>query len=213
MNQPLMPMATAAWLIDNTTLSFKQIAEFCGMHELEVQNLADEYPAKIVGLDPVQNGQLTAEDIKLCEENPSRRLTLRAGAVPEQRRTKGPRYTPVSKRQDKPDAIAWLLRHHPELSDGQIGRLVGTTKPTIQQIRDRSHWNIQNIKPQDPVGLGLCSQKELDEAVQRAAKRKGVTPEDAAAEEAEDTSAPMPQFSPSTRLSDVELNLGDDSKD
>jgi len=191
MTQPLMPMATATWLIDNTTLSFKQIAKFCGLHELEIQALADEYPARVVGIDPVQNGQLAAENIKECEDNPKAELALLAGAVPEQRRTKGPRYTPVSKRQDKPDAIAWLLRHHPELSDGQVCRLVGTTKATITQIRDRAHWNIQNIKPQDPVGLGLSTQSELDEAVARAAKRRGVVVEEAEPAEVPEFTGPV----------------------
>lgn len=198
MTQPLMPMATAVWLIDNTTLNFKQIAKFCGLHELEIQALADEYPARIVGIDPVQNGQLSAENIKECEADPKGELKLLAGAVPEQRRTKGPRYTPVSKRQDKPDAIAWLLRHHPELSDGQICRLVGTTKATITQIRDRAHWNIQNIKPQDPVGLGLSTQSELDEAVARAAKRRG-EPVEPAPEPSE-----VPEFTGPTTVAEAE---------
>lgn len=172
MNQPLMPMATAVWLVDNTSLSFKQIARFCGLHELEVQGVADGTVAQtIVGLDPTANGQLTWDEIKRCQEDASADLQLKGGAKPAQTRTKGPRYTPVSKRQDKPDAIAWLLRHHPELSDTQISRLVGTTKPTIGAIRDRSHWNMQNIRAQDPVALGLCKQTELDEAVKKAAAR------------------------------------------
>ncbi|MFZ5609355.1 MAG: DUF1013 domain-containing protein [Pseudomonadota bacterium] len=203
MTQPLMPLATAAWLIDNTTLSFRQIARFCGLHELEIQALADEYPSKIVGLDPVQNGQLSWEEIERCQADPAADLSLLAGAVPEQKRTKGPRYTPVSKRQDKPDAIAWLLRHHPELSDAQIGRLVGTTKTTIQQIRDRSHWNMANIKPQDPVALGLCGQKDLDQAVLRAAKRQGAT-----LEEATTSGGDIPEFAPPVR---VEADAGEDA--
>ncbi|MCJ9427903.1 DUF1013 domain-containing protein [Kordiimonas marina] len=173
MTQPLMPMATAVWLVDNTSLTFKQIAEFCDLHELEVQGIADgTVGMHIVGQDPTANGQLTEEDIERCQADPKGRLVLLEDDVKALPRTKGPRYTPVSKRQDKPDAIAWLVRNHPELSDLQISRLVGTTKPTIQAIRQRSHWNISNIKPQDPVGLGLCKQLELDEAVRIAAARK-----------------------------------------
>ena len=172
MRQPLMPMATAVWLVDNTALTFRQIAEFCGLHDLEVQGIADGTVGQnIVGQDPTTNGQLTWDEINRCQDDPKANLKILEAAVPPQTRTKGPRYTPVSKRQDKPDAIAWLLRHHPELSDAQTARLVGTTKPTIQAIRERSHWNIANIKPQDPVGLGLCTQLELDEAVQKAANR------------------------------------------
>ncbi len=172
MNQPLMPMATAVWLVDNTALTFRQIAKFCGLHELEVQGVADGTVGQnIVGLDPTLNGQLTWDEIHRCEADPKAELQLSAGAKPTRTRTKGPRYTPLSKRQDKPDAIAWLLRHHPELSDAQISRLVGTTKPTIQAIRDKTHRNMQNIQPRDPVQLGLCRQLELDEAVQKAAER------------------------------------------
>ena len=172
MSKPLMPKATAVWLVDNTALTFRQIAEFCALHDLEVQGIADGTVGQnIVGQDPTTNGQLTWDEINRCQDDPKADLKILEAAVPPQTRTKGPRYTPVSKRQDKPDAIAWLLRHHPELSDAQTARLVGTTKPTIQAIRERSHWNIANIKPQDPVGLGLCTQLELDEAVQKAAKR------------------------------------------
>lgn len=166
MNKPLMPLATAVWLVEHTGLTFRQIAEFCGIHELEVQGIADETVGQnVVGIDPTVNGQLTHEEITRCESDPKLSLTLTLDEVPAKTRTKGPRYTPVSRRQDKPAAIAWLLRNHPEISDGQIQRLIGTTKPTINAIRDRSHWNIQNIQPQDPVGLGLCNQAELDEAV------------------------------------------------
>ena len=173
MTQPLMPMATAVWLVDNTALTFTQIAEFCQLHELEVQGIADgTVGAHIVGQDPTTSGQLTQAELDRCQGDPKARLKLVEDDVKAMPRTKGPRYTPVSKRQDKPDAIAWLVRHHPELTDLQISRLVGTTKPTIQSIRERSHWNIQNIKPQDPVGLGLCRQVELDEAVQLAAERR-----------------------------------------
>lgn len=173
MTQPLMPMATAVWLVDNTALTFDQIADFCELHVLEVQGIADgTVGMHIVGQDPTSSAQLTHAEIDRCVADPSARLKLSVDDVKAVPRTKGPRYTPVSKRQDKPDAIAWLVRSHPELSDLQISRLVGTTKPTIQAIRERSHWNIQNIKPQDPVGLGLCRQTELDEAVQLAAERK-----------------------------------------
>ncbi|WCL53914.1 DUF1013 domain-containing protein [Gimibacter soli] len=176
MTQPLMPMATAVWLVDNTALTFRQIAEFCGLHELEIQGIADgTVGTHIVGQDPTANGQLTQAEIDRCAADEGARLKLREDDVKALPRTKGPRYTPVSKRQDKPDAIAWLVRHHPELSDLAISRLVGTTKPTIQAIREKSHWNAQNIKPQDPVGLGLCKQSELDAAVRLAAERRKKT--------------------------------------
>ncbi len=186
MTQPLMPMATAVWLVDNTTLTFKQIAELCQMHELEIQGIADETVGlHIVGQDPTTSGQLTWDEIKRCQDDPSASLQVVEDDVKAMPRTKGPRYTPLSKRQDKPDAIAWLVRHHPEVSDLQISRLVGTTKPTIQGIRNRTHWNIANIHPHDPVSLGLCKQIELDEAVQLAAVRK----EKAAEKEAAKASA------------------------
>lgn len=172
MAQPLMPMATAVWLVENTTLTFRQIAKFCGLHELEVQAIADETIAQnIVGIDPTLSGQLSWDEIKACQDDELRLLELTVDEVPAQVRTKGPRYTPVSKRQDKPDAIAWLVRHHPELTDAQISKLIGTTKPTIQAIRTRSHWNIAKIVPNDPVGLGLCSQIELDTIVKKAAAK------------------------------------------
>jgi hypothetical protein len=173
MTQPLMPMATAVWLVDNTALTFNQIADLCQLHELEVQGIADgTVGMNIVGQDPTVSGQLTWDEINRCQDDPKASLQIVEDDVKAMPRTKGPRYTPLSKRQDKPDAIAWLVRHHPELSDLQISRLVGTTKPTIQAIRERSHWNISNIHPHDPVGLGLCKQLELDEAVQLAATRK-----------------------------------------
>jgi hypothetical protein len=172
MNLPLMPKATAVWLVDNTKLTFQQIADFCGLHELEVQGIADgEVAQNIVGLDPVGNGQLTRDEIARCEASPDAKLKLNEPVIPEAKKRKGPRYTPVSKRQDRPDAIAWLVRHHPELTDAQIGKLIGTTKPTIASIRNRSHWNIANLKPTDPVTLGLCNQTELDEAIQIAAAK------------------------------------------
>ncbi|MBB5709718.1 hypothetical protein FHT02_000940 [Sphingomonas xinjiangensis] len=174
MAQPLMPHATASWLVDNTSLSFEQIAEFCGLHILEVQAIADDTAAtKLTGRDPVRAHEVTMEEIEKGQANSNYVLKMLKG--PEQvRRTKGPRYTPVSKRQDKPDGIAWILRNHPEVSDGAIGKLIGTTRTTIAAIRDRSHWNIANIVPKDPVTLGLCSQRELDALVAKAAKAAGI---------------------------------------
>jgi uncharacterized protein len=174
MNKPLMAKATAVWLVDNTTLSFKQIADFCGMHELEVQGIADgDVAVGVKGFDPVANNQLDAIEIDRGQADPAYKLRLKfnAAAVGEEKR-RGPRYTPLSKRQDRPAAILWLVKFHPELSDGQVGKLVGTTKPTIQSIRGRTHWNIGAIQPIDPVALGLCRQSELDAAVQQAAKKK-----------------------------------------
>ncbi|HSF13090.1 MAG TPA: cell cycle transcriptional regulator TrcR, partial [Erythrobacter sp.] len=143
--KPLMPHATATWLVDNTALSFEQIAEFCGLHILEVQAMADDLAgSKYTGRDPVHSGELTQGEIELGQNDPTYSLKMHKAPV-EVTRTKGPRYTPVSKRQDKPDGIAWILRHHPEVSDAQIGKLIGTTRNTIGAIRDRSHWNIQNI--------------------------------------------------------------------
>ena len=172
MAQLLMPKATAVWLVENTTLTFDQIAEFCHLHPLEVQGVADgEVAVGIVGLDPVTNGQLTREEIARCEGDPKARLQMAKQTIPlPAPRTKGPRYTPVSKRQDKPDAVAWLVRHHPELTDAQISKLIGTTKQTIAAVRDRSHWNAPNLRPRDPVLLGLCSQGDLNEAVLKARK-------------------------------------------
>ncbi len=172
MNKPLMPKATAVWLVENTVLTFDQIADFCGLHALEVQAIADEEVAVgMQGIDPIANGQLTREELKRCEADPNTRLEIAKSDIPQPiSRGKGPRYTPVSKRQDKPDAIAWLLRHYPELSDAQIGRLIGTTKPTINQIRDRTHWNTPNLRPRSPVELGLCKQEDLNSALEKAQK-------------------------------------------
>jgi len=180
MAHPLMPKATAVWLIENTSLSFEQIAEFCGLHPLEVQGIADdEVSTGIQGLDPIVRNQVTREEIERCQKDPSARLKMAVQDLPQPaKRTKGPRYTPVAKRQDKPDGIAWLARHHPELKDSQIARLIGTTKNTIQSVRERTHWNSPNIRPRDPVLLGLCSQSDLNQAVEkgrRAAKRAGIT--------------------------------------
>ncbi|MGH1458076.1 MAG: DUF1013 domain-containing protein [Paracoccaceae bacterium] len=174
MAKPIMAKATAVWLVDNTTLTFKQIADFTGMHELEVQGIADgDVAAGVKGFDPVTNNQLTQEEIDAAEKNPLHALKLKfnAAAVGEEKR-RGPRYTPLSKRQDRPASILWLVKFHPELSDAQVSKLVGTTKPTIQAIRERTHWNIANIQPIDPVALGLCKQSELDAAVQKAAAKK-----------------------------------------
>jgi uncharacterized protein len=174
MRSPLMPKATAVWLVENTSLTFDQIAEFCGLHPLEVQAIADgEVATQMLGLDPVANGQTTAAEIERCQADPDARLKLLETAIPPQyQRHKGPRYTPIAKRQDKPDAILYLLRNHPELSDAQICKLVGTTKPTINAVRDRSHWNSPNLKARHPVGLELCTLEELDQAVTKATRGK-----------------------------------------
>jgi uncharacterized protein len=185
---PLMPHATASWLVDNTALSFEQIAEFCGLHILEVQAMADDLASsKYTGRDPIHSGELSHEEIEKGQADPAYRLRMQRAPV-DMSRTKGPRYTPVSKRQDKPDGIAWIIRNHPEISDAQIGKLIGTTRNTINAIRERSHWNIQNIQPKDPVTLGLCSQRELDAAVAKAAKRVVATeePEEAVVERRDD---------------------------
>ena len=170
----LMPRATAVWLIDSTTLTFDQVAAFTSLHPLEVKGVADgDVGAGLQGVDPVKAGQLTAEEIARCEADSAARLTLADSETPRPRaRTKGQRYTPVSKRHDRPAAILWLLRHHPEISDAQVSRLVGTTKPTIASVRDRTHWNMQQLKPSDPVSLGLCTQQDLDDALTKARKRE-----------------------------------------
>jgi hypothetical protein len=177
MPQPLMPKATAVWLVENTALTFEQIAAFCGLHSLEVKAIADgEVAVGMVGLDPIANGQLSKEEIERCEKNPNGRLQLLVQDLPQPiARSKGPRYTPVTKRGDKPDAISWLLKHHPDLSDAQLCRLIGTTKPTIAAVRDRTHWNAQNIKPRSPVLLGLCTSRELEEALAQVVRRSPET--------------------------------------
>lgn len=180
-NTPLMPKATAVWLVDNTSLSFEQIAGFCKLHPLEVKAIADGEAAQgIKGLDPILTGQLTREEVERAQNDPKHPLKLQGSkvVVPEAKR-KGPRYTPVSRRQDRPNAILWLVRNHPELKDAQIIRLVGTTKPTIAAIRDRTHWNSANLTPSDPVTLGLCSQLELDIEVEKGAKNAPPRPEGA----------------------------------
>ena len=183
---PLMPKATAVWLVENTSLAFEQIADFCKLLPLEVKGIADgEVAAGIKGLDPITTGQLTRDEIEKAQKSPHYRLKVAVSKVklPEVKRTtKGPRYTPLSRRQDRPNAILWLIRNHPELKDAQIIRLVGTTKATIQQIRERTHWNSASLQPMDPVTLGLCSQIDLDFEVQRAAKdRPAVLPTDGGA--------------------------------
>ncbi len=194
MAKPLMPKATAVWLVDNTALTFEQIADYCGLHSLEVKGIADGDVAQgIKGLDPVANGQVTREELEKAEADPEYRMKVATARVniPEPKR-KGPRYTPVSRRQDRPDAIFWLLRHHSELSDPQISKLIGTTKPTITSVRERTHWNAANLKPVDPVTLGLCSQLELDAAVQIAAEKRAKDPSyQAAVQEGEDALRPI----------------------
>ena len=172
--KPLMPKATAVWLVENTALSFEQIADFCGLHMLEVKGIADGDVAQgIKGMDPIGSAQLTREEIKRCEASEKARLNIAESkvAVPQVKSKRGPRYTPVSRRHDRPNAILWLLKNHPEIKDSQIIRLVGTTKPTILQIRERTHWNSNNLVAQDPVTLGLCSQIDLDGEVKKAARR------------------------------------------
>ena len=172
MTLPLMPKATAVWLIEKTALTFTQIAEFCGMHPLEVQAIADgEVAQGIVGYDPVANHQVTQAEITRCEGDPNLRLHILSANNPVTRRSKGARYTPVAKRNDRPDAIAFVLRNYPQLSEMQIIKLLGTTKDTIAKVRDRHHWNSANIKPRDPVILGLCSQTDLNAVVSAANER------------------------------------------
>jgi len=166
MSGPLMPKATAVWLLDNTTLTFEQISEFCNLHLLEVQAIADgEFAQGIVGMNPITAGQLTAEEIKRCEDDPSQKLQLSISSQQQKRSASGARYTPIARRQDRPNAIYWLLKNHPTLTDTQICKLVGTTKSTIDLIRTRKHWNIQNIKAENPVLLGITSQQELDKVL------------------------------------------------
>jgi uncharacterized protein len=174
MATPLMPKATAVWLVENTTLTFHQIADFCGLHELEIQAIADgEVATGMQGLSPITTHELTAEEIKRCEADSNGKLLMTPRDLPAPiARQKGPRYTPIAKRQDKPDAIAWLVKTHPELTDAQISKLVGTTKTTIAKVRDRSHWNMQNIRPRHPLELGLCTSRDLTAAVAAAARKK-----------------------------------------
>ncbi len=208
---PLMPKATAVWLVDNTALTFVQIAEFTGLHPLEVQGVADgEVATGLQGANPVNAAQLTTEEIKRCEADPTARLTIADSDVPRPRaRTKGQRYTPVSKRHDRPAAILWLLRYHPELTDTQISKLVGTTKPTINSVRDRTHWNIQQLKPNDPVSLGK-ERRRLDRERKDAARKAregeaaGAAPP-AAATEVMEAEPPTTEVSAATTLVKTEL--------
>ena len=174
MEYPLMRKATAVWLLDNTTLTFRQIASFCGLHELEVSGIADgEVAGGIRGIDPIINSQLTAEEIKRCEANQELDLQLyKNPAAVGEKKARGPKYTPLSKRQDKPAAIAWLVKFHPGITDGQISKLIGTTKNTIKAIRERTHWNINNLTPTDPVILGLCKQIELQKVLDKLPKEQ-----------------------------------------
>ncbi|MEM0900489.1 MAG: cell cycle transcriptional regulator TrcR [Pseudomonadota bacterium] len=202
--QLLMPKATAVWLVDNTALTFDQIAEFCTLHPLEVAAIADGESAQgIKGLDPINTGQLSRDEIAKAEGDPNHKLKM---LEPKVRvppiKKKGPRYTPLSKRQDRPNAILWLIRNHPELKVAQISRLVGTTKNTIDQIRERTHWNSPNLQPVDPVALGLCTQIELDFEVARAAKNKPAEPEVEATEEAPIT-AVDPALMPATQTENL----------
>jgi uncharacterized protein len=175
MTEILMPKATAVWLVDNTSLTFEQIADFCGLHPLEVRGIADgEVARDIRGADPIANGQLSREELDAAQNNPKYRMKAQKSRHAELLKPvkKAPRYTPVSRRQDRPDAIAWFLRNHPEVPDSQISRLLGTTKATIDQVRNRTHWNANNIKPVDPVTLGLATQLELDAVVKKAAEKR-----------------------------------------
>jgi hypothetical protein len=175
MSDILMPKATAVWLVDNTSLSFQQIADFCGLHPLEVNGIADgEVARDIRGADPIANGQLSREELDRAQADPDYRMKAQKSRHAELLKPskKAPRYTPVSRRQDRPDAIAWFVRNHPEVTDAQISKLLGTTKATIDQVRNRTHWNATNLKPIDPVTLGLVSQLELDDVVRKAADKK-----------------------------------------
>ena len=203
MTQILMPKATAVWLIDNTGLTFKQISEFCKLHILEVEGIADgDVAAGIRGADPIANGQVSREEIEKAEKDSDYGMKpnkFDSDELQPTKKKKGPRYTPLSRRQDRPDAIAWLVRYHPEVTDAQISKLIGTTRNTIGAVRDRSHWNIQNIQPKDPVTLGLCSQRELDAVVAKAAKKAA-----ASAPEGEEQPAPPAASSTDDRTALIE---------
>lgn len=209
MTQILMPKATAVWLIDNTAMSFKQISEFCGLHILEVEGIADgDVGQGIRGADPISNGQVSREEIEKAETDSHYAMKPNAFDADELPKPKkrGPRYTPLSRRQDRPDAIAWIVRNHPEISDPQISKLIGTTKPTIKSIRERTHWKINTIQPQDPVSLGLCSQVDLDAIVKVAAEKKAK--EDAKnLVEGGETLQPAPQPEPEEETSKADLTL------
>ena len=215
MTEVLMPKATAVWLVDNTSLTFEQVAEFCGLHPLEVKGIADgDVAAGVRGADPIGNGQLTRAEIAKAEADPKYRLTAikpKYADLHQPNRKRGPRYTPLSRRQTRPDAIAWLVRNHPELTDGQISKLIGTTKTTIEAVRDRTHWNAPNIKPTDPVSLGLCSQIDLDAAVTKSSSRRAKMEKDRAdaGEDAlvpvEESIKPDAEAETAKRLDDIDL--------
>ncbi len=212
-DRPLMPIATAVWLIDNTSLTFDQIADFCGLHMLQVKGIADgDVGAGVRGIDPITTHQLTREEIENAQADESYRLKLsRPKTIVAEKTKKGPRYTPVSKRQNRPDAIAWVVRNHPEISDAQISKLLGTTKTTIQSVRDRTHWNSSNIQPQDPVGLGLCTQVDLDTVVRKAAAKRArmeppPAPEGDALKPVEETTAPEAEEPGADRSGEIDLS-------
>ncbi|MBI1272896.1 MAG: DUF1013 domain-containing protein [Alphaproteobacteria bacterium] len=229
-HMPLMPKATAVWLVDNTTLSFEQIADFCGLHALEVQAIADaEVAVGMVGMNPVVAGQLTDEEIKRCENDTRAKLKILRSDLPQPvARSKGPRYTPVTKRADKPDGIAFLLKTYPDLQDAQIARLIGTTKDTINKIRDRTHWNASQIKPRDPVLIGLCKRSDLEAAIKKAERRikrqekeaakaarlaaqQAGGEEDAQTAEPEDAPMPLAADNPGTDETDEQSPFAEDA--
>jgi len=221
MSLPLMPKAVAVWLVDNTSLSFDQIADFTGLHPLEISGIADgEVAQGLKGRDPIATGELMRESIEKCEKDPKARLKLQPRVKMPEVKRKGPKYTPLSKRQERPAAILWLIRNHPELTDAQISRLVGTTKPTIQSLRTKTHWNYANINPVDPVALGMCRQTELDEAVAKSAPKREAMDEETRAEGAllsteesladpvqEEEEEPMADAGDSSRAPDDFFNL------
>lgn len=217
-----MPKAKAVWLVENTALTFEQVSEFCGLHELEVQAIADgEVAIGMRGMDPIATGELTAEEIERCEADPNAMLKFMKSDFPDSRtKQKGARYTPVSKRQDRPNAIAWLVKNYPELTDAQISKLVGTTKPTINSIRDRSHWNMPNIAPQNPVGLGLCKGPDLEKAVAIARAKAGTvhvpgvaTAPDGLVAKPEPYTEPLPEVTAEPTAEDVFGVQDDPTKD
>ncbi len=210
-DRPLMPKATAVWLIDNTALTFDQIADFCGLHPLEVSGIADgDVAAGVRGIDPITQHQLTRDEIEKAEEDPNYRMQIsRPKTIVPQPKKKAPRYTPLSRRQERPNAIAWIVRHHPEVPDAAIVKLLGTTKTTIQAIRTKTHWNSANLEPQDPVALGLCSQFDLDMVVQKAAQKRaemeasGSLPEGARLAPADQTAGQQDEVEKETDLDQV----------
>ena len=210
MTQILMPKATAVWLIDNTGLTFKQISEFCSLHIIEVEGIADgDVAAGIRGADPIANGQIDRAEIERAQADTNYAMkanTFDSDTLTPKTKKKGPRYTPLSRRQDRPDAIAWLVRHHPEVTDAQISKLIGTTKPTIKAIRERTHWKINTINPTDPVSLGLCSQTDLDAIVKKAAEKKAKELENIQGDEGQ-ALQPAPQAEPEPEAPKVEHTL------